>query len=59
VIDGKPVFTLEAAKIPRDWNRCASPRFAVESGVHTLVFNLGEGPNSHVLIDNVELHYCN
>jgi peptidoglycan/xylan/chitin deacetylase (PgdA/CDA1 family) len=57
-IDGKQVFALEAAKILKDWNRYTSPMFAVDSGVHTLAFTLGEGPDGHVLMDNVVIKYC-
>ena len=56
-IDGKRVFVLDAAKITKDWNRYTSPMFPVDSGVHTLAFTLGEGPDGHVLIDNVQIQY--
>jgi len=57
-IDGKQVFALEAAKIPKDWNRYTSPMFPVDSGTHTLAFTLGEGADGHDLIDNVVIKYC-
>jgi len=54
-IDGKPLFTLEATKVMKDWNRYTSPGFVVESGPHTLAFNLGESNEGQDLIDNVQI----
>ena len=55
-IDGKAVFTLEAAKLSDAWGSFTTPVFPLTAGAHTLAFTAGAG-DSMDLIDNVAIHF--
>ncbi len=56
-LDGKAVFTLEAAKLSDTWGSFTTPVIALTAGAHTLAFTAGAG-DSMDLIDNVGTHYA-
>jgi hypothetical protein len=54
-IDGKAVFTLEAAKLSDAWGSFTTPVIPLTAGAHTLAFTAGAG-DSMDLIDNIAIH---
>ena len=56
-IDGKAVFTLEAAKLSDAWGSFTTPVFPLTAGAHTLAITAGAG-DSMDLIDNVAIHFA-